>query len=68
MARRGRRTAQATALQEAEFYRHPEAESPLRPDVGTQSQFKKRSRLLPTATTHHFRQRLLGMVKTQFGS
>src|SRR5206468_2250155 len=23
-------------------YRHPEAESPLRPDVGTQSQFKKK--------------------------
>jgi len=26
----------------AETYRHPEAESPLRPDVGTQAQFKKR--------------------------
>ena len=42
MAKRGRRGAQAAALQEAEFYRHPEAESPLRPDVGTQPQFKKK--------------------------
>ena len=42
MATRGRRTAQATALQGAQAYRHPEAESPLRPDVGTQSQFKKK--------------------------
>ncbi len=25
----------------AEPYRHPEAESPMRPDVGTQAQFKK---------------------------
>jgi adenine-specific DNA-methyltransferase len=32
----------ATALQEAEAYRHPEAESPLRPDVGTQPQFRKK--------------------------
>jgi adenine-specific DNA-methyltransferase len=27
---------------EASTYRHPEAESPLRPEVGTQAQFKKR--------------------------
>ncbi len=27
---------------EASTYRHPEADSPLRPDVGTQPQFKKR--------------------------
>ena len=26
----------------AEPYRHPEAESPMRPDVGTQAQFKKK--------------------------
>jgi adenine-specific DNA-methyltransferase len=42
VAKRGRRTAQAAALQGAEAYRHPEAESLLRPDVGTQSQFKKK--------------------------
>jgi adenine-specific DNA-methyltransferase len=42
VARRGRRNNVATALQEAEAYRHPEAESPLRPDVGTQPQFKKK--------------------------
>lgn len=42
MATRGRRSAQATALQGAQACRHPEAESPLRPDVGTLSQFKKK--------------------------
>jgi adenine-specific DNA-methyltransferase len=42
-----RRSAQAVALQEAQAYRHPEAESPLRPDVGTQLQFKKKK---PPAT------------------
>jgi adenine-specific DNA-methyltransferase len=42
VARRGRRSNLATALQEAEAYRHPEAESPLRPDVGTQPQFRKK--------------------------
>ncbi len=30
------------APREASTYRHPEADSPLRPDVGTQAQFKKR--------------------------
>lgn len=42
MATRGRRAAQTTTLREAEFYRHPEADSPLRPDVGTQAQFRKK--------------------------
>jgi adenine-specific DNA-methyltransferase len=42
VARRGRRSNLVTALQEAEAYRHPEAESPLRPDVGTQPQFRKK--------------------------
>jgi adenine-specific DNA-methyltransferase len=42
VATHGRRTATATTHQEAQAYRHPEAESPLRPDVGTQSQFKKK--------------------------
>jgi len=37
-----RRNTQAAALQEAQAYRHPEAESLLRPDVGTQPQFKKK--------------------------
>jgi hypothetical protein len=35
------------APREAATYRHPEAESPLRPEVGTQPQFKKRK---PPAT------------------
>jgi adenine-specific DNA-methyltransferase len=42
VAKRGRRTNLATSLQEAQVYRHPEAESPLRPDVGTQPQFRKK--------------------------
>jgi adenine-specific DNA-methyltransferase len=29
-------------LQQAESYKHPESESPMRPDVGTQAQFKKK--------------------------
>ncbi len=29
---------------EAEFYQHPESESLLRPDVGTQAQFRKKKR------------------------
>jgi adenine-specific DNA-methyltransferase len=43
MAQRGR-TAKTSKSKEtkAESYRHPEAESPLRPDAGTQAQFKKR--------------------------
>jgi adenine-specific DNA-methyltransferase len=32
---------------QAKSYRHPSAESPLRPDVGTQAQFRKRE---PPAT------------------
>jgi len=32
----------STSDREASTYRHPEAESPLRPEVGTQAQFKKR--------------------------
>ena len=35
------------ATQEAKNYRHPSATSPLRPDVGTQAQFKKKK---PPAT------------------
>jgi len=42
VARAARRNAQTNVLPKAEAYRHPEAESPLRPDVGTQSQFKKK--------------------------
>src|SRR5438128_6841045 len=32
----------ATTAIEAEFYKHPESESLLRPDVGTQAQFRKK--------------------------
>src|SRR5262249_55241782 len=40
MARRGNRTTQTT--QQAESYQHPTAESVLRPDIGTQAQFRKK--------------------------
>jgi len=42
---RAKRTAQKTARQaarEADSYQHPESTSPMRPEVGTQSQFRKR--------------------------
>ncbi len=45
MANRRRQTTQAAMLQESWFYRHPEAESPLRSDVGTQPQFNKKKPL-----------------------
>ncbi len=43
MAQRGR-PGKATKAAEikAESYRHPEAESPARPEAGTQAQFKKK--------------------------
>ncbi|MBI4577062.1 MAG: site-specific DNA-methyltransferase [Planctomycetes bacterium] len=42
MARAPRRTTRTQPPPEAAAYRHPEADSPLRPDVGTEAQFKKR--------------------------
>src|SRR5438874_2539529 len=36
-----RRSKRADKSPQAESYTHPEAETPLRPDVGTQGQFKK---------------------------
>lgn len=40
---RGKRAKRdSPAIQPVEMYRHPEAESILRPDVGTQAQFKKK--------------------------
>src|SRR3990172_8419257 len=45
MPPRGRRTT--TTTQKAESYRHTEADSPLRPDVGAQAQFRKKK---PPAT------------------
>lgn len=32
----------AAKVQQAESYKHPESESPMRPDVGTQAQFKRK--------------------------
>lgn len=42
MARRRQRPTQVAVVPRAEAYRHPEADSLLRPDVGTQAQFKKK--------------------------
>ncbi|MBI3630898.1 MAG: site-specific DNA-methyltransferase, partial [Candidatus Sungbacteria bacterium] len=39
-SKRGKNTAATTAATES--YRHPTAESPLRPEVGTQTQFRKK--------------------------
>jgi adenine-specific DNA-methyltransferase len=39
---RGRKKSGVPTLPKAETYRHPEADSPLRPEVGTQPQFKKK--------------------------
>ena len=36
------RNAKPAKTKSAEVYRHPESESPMRPDVGTQAQFKKK--------------------------
>src|SRR5437773_1045239 len=36
------RARKANKKQQAESYDHPEADSPMRPDVGTQAQFKKK--------------------------
>ena len=42
MAKSKKRTPRPVTIPKAEIYRHPEASSPLRPEVGTQSQFKKK--------------------------
>lgn len=42
MAKRGRKSGNSGGMPKAETYRHPEAESLLRPEVGTQPQFKKK--------------------------
>src|SRR5689334_16156013 len=38
---RGKSAAKPVKLQQAESYKHPESTSLMRPDVGTQAQFKK---------------------------
>jgi adenine-specific DNA-methyltransferase len=42
MARKGQGKAPEAKQTKAESYRHPEAESPLRPEIGTQAQFRKK--------------------------
>ena len=41
------RNSKPAKTRTAESYKHPESESPMRPDVGTQAQFKKKK---PPAT------------------
>ena len=36
------RNSKPAKTRTAESYKHPESESPMRPDVGTQAQFKKK--------------------------
>jgi adenine-specific DNA-methyltransferase len=40
--RTGKRKKEPSSAQPAKSYKHPEATSPLRPEVGTQAQFKKK--------------------------
>ena len=40
--KRGKKNSADIELPKTQEYRHPGAESPLRPDIGTQSQFKKK--------------------------
>jgi adenine-specific DNA-methyltransferase len=42
MKKKPLRTSKKSGGKKAEVYRHPEAESPLRPEIGVQPQFKKR--------------------------
>lgn len=53
MARRLRAVTPKTTAKakRAESYAHPEAQSLLRPDVGTQAQFRKKKPSLTTAAT-----------------
>src|ERR1700730_7742672 len=39
---RGRRSSTPVRSKTAKNYKHPEAESPMRPEIGTQAQFKKK--------------------------
>ena len=41
------RSKRTSPDRKAEIYKHPEADSPMRPDVGTQAQFRKKK---PPAT------------------
>lgn len=54
---RGKRVAQTPKPRQAESYKHPESESPMRPDVGTQAQFKKKNLRLRIGTTRRSRPR-----------
>ena len=51
---------------EAKAYRHSEADSPLRPDVGTQAQFRKKKPQRLTDMILHFLQHWIGMGKILF--
>ena len=57
MARTDTTTA-SPKIKTAKSYKHPESESPMRPEVGTQSEFKKK---LPPKKYRHSRLPLSGM-------
>ncbi len=50
MARKGWGKKSDTEETKARAYRHTEADSPLRPDIGTQTQFRKKK---PLKTYHY---------------
>lgn len=70
MATKGKTKAKAAAATTAsnggtaKSYKHPEAEAVLRPDIGTQAQFKKRRSRRSTATTLRSPQRSNAMDRT----
>ena len=58
---RGKRTTQPAPR--AESYQHPESSSPMRPDVGTQAQFKKRKPPVTYRYDSSLSLRLIGTAK-----
>lgn len=45
-------------------YRHPESDSPMRPDMGTQAQFRKKKPPVTYNMIHPFHHHLTGMGRT----
>jgi hypothetical protein len=60
-----RESKKKNRLKEAESYKHPESESPMRPDVGTQAHFKRERRPRPTATILRFPPPWIGTDRTR---
>lgn len=63
MSKGRRKKAGEINLSGAKAYRHADADSPLRPDVGTQAQFRKKNPQKLTAMILRFRQHWIGTGK-----